>query len=278
MPFPLQQSGYANLVSDYLKYLPLDDELYEFMRRQRSGAGDPILADLREETSALGAAARMQISEEQGDFLGILARLIGVKNASEVGTFTGYSALCVARALPEGGKLLCLDIDDDWTAIARKHWERAGVADRIELRIGPAIEALDQEEPEMTFDFAFIDADKSEYDAYYERILPRIRTHGVILFDNMFWGGMVVDGLSDHPDASSLRSLHAKLATDERIECVLLPIAAGIGGGGIFVAILMFIGNFTPHQAVPMYFFFLARFGLQLFQKWSIFPVGDFSS
>ncbi len=215
-------------MSDYLKYLPLDDELYEFMRRQRSGAGDPILSDLREETAALGDDARMQISEEQGDFLGILARLMGARNALEVGTFTGYSALCVARALPEDGKLLCLDVDDDWTAIAKKHWERAGVADRIELRIGPAIETLDQLASDLTFDFAFIDADKSEYDAYYERILPRIRQNGVILFDNMFWGGMVLEGLSDHQDAQALRELNAKLASDERIECVLLPIADGI--------------------------------------------------
>jgi len=215
-------------VSDYLKYLPLNDELYEFMRRQRSGAGDPVLAALREETAALGDDARMQISEEQGDFLGILARLIGTKNALEVGTFTGYSALCVARALPENGKLLCLDVDDDWTAIAQKHWELAGVADRIELRIGPAIEALDQLAPEMTFDFAFIDADKTEYDAYYELILPRMRTNGVILFDNMFWGGFVLEGLSDHPSAQALRELNAKLASDERVECVLLPIADGI--------------------------------------------------
>ncbi len=228
MPLLLGLARYPNLVSDYLKYLPLDDQLCEFMRRQRSGAGDPILAELRKETASLGDDARMQISEEQGDFLGILARLIGVRNALEVGTFTGYSAICVARALPENGKLLCLDIDDDWTAIAQKHWERAGVADRIELRIGPAIVALDQLAPEMTFDFAFIDADKTEYDAYYERILPRVRPNGVILFDNMFWGGFVLKGSSDHPNAHALRALNAKLASDDRIECVLLPIADGI--------------------------------------------------
>lgn len=215
-------------MTDYLKYLPLNNELYEFMRTQRSGAGDPVLAALRQETASLGDDARMQISEEQGAFLGILARLVGARNAIEVGTFTGYSALCVARALPEQGKLLCLDIDDDWTAIAKRHWERAGVSDRIELRIGPAIEALEQLEIGQEFDFAFIDADKSEYDAYYERILPRIRTNGVILFDNMFWGGMVLEGLSSHPDALALRELNAKLAADERIECVLLPIADGI--------------------------------------------------
>ena len=215
-------------MSEYLKYLPLNDQLYEFMRSHRSGAGDSVLTALREETAALGDDARMQISEEQGDFLGILARLIGARTALEVGTFTGYSALCVARALPKDGKLLCLDIDDDWTAIAKKHWDRAGVANRIELRIGPALEALDQLDPDLTFDFAFIDADKSEYDAYYERILPRIRPNGVILFDNMFWGGFVLEGSSEHPSARAVRELNAKLAADERVECVLLPIADGI--------------------------------------------------
>ncbi|MFP6886107.1 MAG: class I SAM-dependent methyltransferase, partial [Opitutales bacterium] len=135
-------------MGDYLKYLPLTDDLYEFVRRHRSGVGDPILADLRSETVALGDDARMQISEEQGEFMGILVRLIGARHAIEVGTFTGYSALCLARALPKDGKLLCLDVDDDWTAIAKKYWERGGVSARIELRIGPAIETLRKLEPE----------------------------------------------------------------------------------------------------------------------------------
>jgi caffeoyl-CoA O-methyltransferase len=226
--FPSVSLTFAESMSAYLKYLPLNDELYEFMRRQRSGAGDPVLAALREETASLGDDSRMQISEEQGDFLGVLASLMGVRNALEVGTFTGYSALCVARALPEGGKLLCLDFDDDWTAIAKKHWKRAGVNDRIELRIGPAIETLHQLEPDRLFDFVFIDADKTEYDAYYELILPLVRPNGVILFDNMFWGGFVLEGSIDHPSAHALRELNAKLASDERIECVLLPIADGI--------------------------------------------------
>jgi len=215
-------------VSDYLKYLPLNDELYDFMRRQRSGAGDSVLASLREETATLGEDARMQISEEQGQFLYILAKLIGTRNAIEVGTFTGYSALCVARALPEDGKLLCLDVDEEWTPIARKYWELAGVADKVELRLGPAIETLDKLDPDASFDFAFIDADKTEYDSYYERILPRIRPNGLILFDNMLWGGCVLEGLSHHENAKAIRGLNAKLAMDSRIECVLLPIADGI--------------------------------------------------
>ena len=215
-------------MSDYLKYLPLNDELYEFARSHRSGIHDPILTALREETVTLGDDARMQISEEQGQFLYLLAQLIGTRRAIEVGTFTGYSALCVARALPPDGKLLCLDVDDEWTSIARKYWEQAGVVDKVELRIGPAIETLEKLDPDLFFDFAFIDAEKTEYESYYERILPRIRPNGLILFDNMLWGGRVLEGVSDHENAKAIRELNAKLAIDSRIECVLLPFADGI--------------------------------------------------
>tara|TARA_B100000579_G_C22794064_1_gene836105 strand:+ start:358 stop:1023 length:666 start_codon:yes stop_codon:yes gene_type:complete len=215
-------------VSHYLKYLSLNDELYEFARSHRSGIDDPILTALLEETATLGDDARMQISEEQGQFLYLLAQLIGTRRAIEVGTFTGYSALCVARALPPDGKLLCLDIDDEWTSIARKYWKLAGVADKVELCLGPAIEALDKLDPDPSFDFAFIDADKTEYEGYYERILPRVRPNGLILFDNMLWGGRVLEGVSDHENARAIRELNAKLAMDSRIECVLLPIADGI--------------------------------------------------
>ena len=215
-------------MSDYLKYLPLNDELYEFARSHRSGIHDPILTALREETASLGDDARMQISEEQGQFLYLLAQLIGTRRAIEVGTFTGYSALCVARALPPDGKLLCLDVDDEWTSIARKYWEQAGVVDKVELRIGPAIETLEKLDPNLFFDFAFIDADKTEYNSYYELVLPHIRPNGLILFDNMLWGGRVLEGASDHENAKAIRELNAKLATDSRIECVLLPFADGI--------------------------------------------------
>ena len=163
-----------------------------------------------------------------GNFLQSVIKMADARQVVEVGTFTGYSALCLARALPKDGKLLCLDVDDDWTAIAKKYWERGGVSARIELRIGPAIETLRKLEPETTFDFAFIDADKTEYEVYYELILPRIRPNGVILFDNMFWGGLVLEGLSDHPSARAVRELNEKLASDDRVECVLLPIADGI--------------------------------------------------
>ncbi len=215
-------------MSDYLKYLSLNDELYEFARAHRSEIGDPILTALRNETAALGDDARMQISEEQGQFLYLLAQLIGTRRAIEVGTFTGYSALCVARALPHDGKLLCLDIDDKWTSIAGKYWEQAGVTDKVELRIGPAIETLEKLDFETFFDFAFIDADKNEYNSYYELVLPHIRSNGLILFDNMLLGGRVLEGVSDHENAKAIRELNAKLAMDSRIECVLLPIADGI--------------------------------------------------
>lgn len=215
-------------MGDYLKYLPLTDDLYEFVRRHRSGVGDPILADLRSETVALGDDARMQISEEQGEFMGILVRLIGARHAIEVGTFTGYSALCLARALPKDGKLLCLDVDDDWTAIAKKYWERGGVSARIELRIGPAIETLRKLEPETTFDFAFIDADKVNYQGYFQRALDLIRRGGLILVDNVLWSGAVVDPARDDEDTEAIRAFNQARAGDPRISLSLVPIGDGL--------------------------------------------------
>ena len=136
----------------------------------------------------------MQISEDQATFMGILVAAIGAKSAIEVGTFTGLSSLCIARALPPTGRLLCLDQSEEWTAIARKYWAKAGVQDRIELRLGAAIPLLQSLEAGRVFDFAFIDASKTEYDAYYELVLPRVRPNGLILFDNMRWGGRLGRG------------------------------------------------------------------------------------
>ena len=158
----------------------------------------------------------------------LLAAAIGARTAIEVGVFTGYSALCVAQGLPPDGRLICLDMDDDWTAIAKDHWERAGVADKIDLRIGPAIDSLKKLEQELIFDLAFIDADKTEYEAYYELILPRVRQGGLILFDNMLWGGELMDEDLDHPSGLALNALNQKLTDDSRVENVLLPVADGI--------------------------------------------------
>jgi caffeoyl-CoA O-methyltransferase len=210
------------------KYLALTESLHRYLCRQRSDASDLVLEALREETAALGDEARMQISEEEGAFLSILTAAIGAKSAIEVGTFTGYSSICIARGLGADGRLLCLDASEEWTAIARSHWQAAGVADRIELRLGPALASLDALEADQTFDLAFIDADKLEYDAYFERLLPRIRPNGVILFDNMPWGGRLVNPGENDGSGRALDALNRKLASDPRVETVLLPVADGI--------------------------------------------------
>jgi caffeoyl-CoA O-methyltransferase len=211
-----------------LKYLTLNDSLYRYLCNSRSHACDPLLQSLRKETAALGDISRMQISEEQGAFMQLLVAAIGARSVIEVGTFTGYSSLCMARALPGDGRLICIDQNQEWTDIARKYWTRASVQDRIELRLGPAIALLQQLEPELTFDLAFIDAEKTEYDAYYELVLPRIRPNGLILFDNMLWGGRLGAEPIKEPGGRAIDALNHKLANDPRVESVLLPIADGI--------------------------------------------------
>lgn len=211
------------------KYVSLNDRRYRYLCRCRSDAGDPLLQELRAETAALGKeVAKCQISDDQGTFLSILVAAAGVKSAIEVGTFTGYSSFCIARALPPKGKLLCLDASEEWTAIARKYWVKAGLQNRIELRLGPAIDRLKQLERGLTFDFAFIDAAKTEYDAYYELLLPRIRRNGLILFDNMLWAGRLGAGPVKEATGRAIDALNHKLAGDPRVEAVLLPVADGI--------------------------------------------------
>src|SRR4029077_3118320 len=148
--------------------------------------------------------------------------------ALELGTFTGYSSICIARALRPGGKLICFDQSEEWTSIARKYWHKAGLEDRIELRLGAAIPMLQQLEPGLTFDFAFVDAEKTEYDAYYELVLRRMRQNGLILFDNMLWGGGLGKGPIREPSGIAIDRLNRKLASDPRVEAVLLPFADGI--------------------------------------------------
>ncbi len=210
------------------KFLSLDDRLYAYLCRCRSDYADPLLRDLREETAALGEVSSCQISDEQGTFLSILVSAMGAQKAIEVGTFTGYSAICIARALSPNGKLICLDQNADWTAIAKKYWARAGLLDRIELRLGAAVPTLQRLEPGLTFDFAFIDADKAEYETYYELILPRVRPNGLILFDNMLWGGRLGGDPPKERNGQAIDALNRKLARDRRIEMVLLPVADGI--------------------------------------------------
>lgn len=209
------------------KYVALDERLYEYLLNCRSDAKDPLLADLRTETARLGEVSVCQISDEQGAFLSILVGALGVRSALEIGTFTGYSSLCIARAMPRDGKLICVDQSKEWTDVARKHWKKAGLEHRIDLRLGPAIPTLKNLEPGLDFDFVFIDAEKTQYEAYYELVLPRVRSNGLILFDNMLSAGRVGNGTQD-PVVRAIDALNHKLATDKRVEAVLVSIADGI--------------------------------------------------
>jgi caffeoyl-CoA O-methyltransferase len=175
-----------------------------------------------------GRAAGMQIGDDQAVLMEMLVRAMGATRAVEIGTFTGYSALAVARGLAPGGRLLCCDVSQEWTSIARAAWQDAGVADRIELRIGPGLETLRSLPPGEQFDFAFIDADKTGYPEYYEEVLTRLRPGGLMLFDNMLQGGHVADDRTGDDDVAAIRSLNDAIAADPRVKVVLLPIGDGV--------------------------------------------------
>jgi caffeoyl-CoA O-methyltransferase len=195
------------------------------------GHGNPPDAEqvaLIEETRALGPIAGMQIAPEQGAFLTLLTRLVGARYAVEVGTFTGYSALCIARGLPADGRLLCCDVSEEWTAIARRAWARAGVAERIELRLAPGADTLRSLPKEETIDLAFVDADKPGYPVYYEEILARLRPNGVLLVDNVLWDGRVVQPDANDDNTKAIRAFNDMVAADDRVEAVMLPIADGL--------------------------------------------------
>ncbi len=210
------------------KYVALTDPLYDYIVRHRSRIDDPVLAALRAETESLGDVARMLISPEQGDFLTILTKLLDVRCAIEVGTFTGYSSICLARGLAAGGRLFCFDVNAEWTAIAQRYWEKEGLAGRIELQLGDAKEKLPRWEPPEPLDLAFIDADKPGYDTYYELLLPKMKSNGLFIFDNMVWGGRVIEKPLTDPDGLAIDRLNSKLASDARVESVLLPVADGL--------------------------------------------------
>jgi len=190
---------------------------------------DGVLRELAEATSSkMGGLAGMQIAPEQGAFMTLLGRLVGARQAIEVGTFTGYSALCLARGLPEDGKLICCDISEEFTNVGRPYWEKAGVADRIDLRIGPAADTLRALPEERVFDLAFIDADKPSYAVYLEELLKRIRPNGVILVDNVLWGGSVVDDERQDENTTAIRAFNDLALEDPRVEGVMLPISDGL--------------------------------------------------
>ncbi len=188
---------------------------------------DEVLRSLVDETVRLGGVSGMQVAPEQGLLLTLLTRAMGARRAVEVGTFTGYSALCIARGLAEGGRLTCCDVSEEWTDIGRRHWEAAGVADRIDLVLGPAAETLARLEDEPV-DLCFVDADKEGYATYWDLLVPRVRPGGVLLVDNVLWSGRVLDPGQDDPDTLAIRAFNEKVAADDRVEVVLLPIADGL--------------------------------------------------
>jgi caffeoyl-CoA O-methyltransferase len=188
---------------------------------------DDLQRRLIEETAGLGRIAGMQIAPEQGAFMTILTRAIGATRAVEVGTFTGYSALAIARGLPDDGHLLCCDVSEEWTSIGRRYWDEAGVGARIELRLGPAVETLATLPEGETIDLAFIDADKPNYPNYYEALLPRLRRNGLILVDNVLWGGRIVD-TDDDENTKALQAFNDLVAGDDRVDVVMLPISDGL--------------------------------------------------
>lgn len=207
----------------------LTDSLYEYMT-DVSLRESPLLLALREETSELTQRA-MQISPEQGQFMALLARLTGARRCLEVGVFTGYSSLVTALALPDDGSIVACDVSEEWTAVARRYWREAGVAHKIELRLAPATETLDDllaQGRAGTFDFAFIDADKTNYLAYYERTLALLRTGGLALVDNTLWSGRVADPEVADADTVALRHFNEVLHRDERIDLSLLPLGDGL--------------------------------------------------
>lgn len=209
--------------------LSVTDRLYDYLSTHSLRESD-VLRRLREETSRM-PMGRMQISPEQGQFMSLLVRLMGASRTLEVGVFTGYSSLCIAQALPEGGRHVACDVSAEWTSIGQRYWQEAGVADRIDLRLAPAVTTLDAllaEGAENSFDFAFIDADKLNYDAYYERALRLVRPGGLIAIDNVLWGGSVADPSDQDADTRAIRDLNDKIHRDPRVDMSLLPLGDGV--------------------------------------------------
>jgi caffeoyl-CoA O-methyltransferase len=209
--------------------LALDEDLHAYLVAHGSKPDD-LTAELIEETQrALGGAAGMQISPEQAAFFTVLAKVTGVRQGVEVGTFTGLSSLAVARGMAPEGKLICFDISEEYTSIARRYWDRAGVADRVELRIGPAVEGLRELPEEPHLDWVFIDADKENYAAYWEALVPRVRSGGLLAVDNVLWSGRVLDPPADRDSSTAaIVAFNDMVVADKRVEPVMLPIGDGL--------------------------------------------------
>jgi caffeoyl-CoA O-methyltransferase len=211
-----------------IRTLPVTAELVDYAVAHGSWPVDDVLADLQEETAALGPVAGMQIGPDQGQLLTLLTRMVDARRAVEVGTFTGYSSLCIARGLAGDGSLLCCDLNEEWTALARRAWDRAGLADRIELRLGPALDTLRALPAEPHVDLAFIDADKGGYIDYWNELVPRVRAGGLLLADNVLWSGAIMDPAVTDANAVALRAFNDMVAADDRVEVAVLVAFDGL--------------------------------------------------
>jgi caffeoyl-CoA O-methyltransferase len=213
--------------------VPVTPELHAYIL-SHSTARDAVQESLIARTAELGEVARFQIAPEQGILLTMLVQLAQAKLAVEIGTFTGYSSICIARGLAEGGKLICCDISEEWTAIAREAWESAGLTERMDLRIGRALDTINALPQEEHIDFAFVDADKEPYWDYYSALITRVRPGGILAFDNVFRRGDVVDsrraeaGKDGDPDPEALHAFNGRLVADERVDVVMVPFADGL--------------------------------------------------
>jgi caffeoyl-CoA O-methyltransferase len=194
-----------------------------------STAQDDVLSRLAEETrTSFGDSSGMQITADEGALLTMLVRLTGARSAVEVGTFTGYSSICIARGLAEGGRLLACDVSGEWTDLARRYWAEAGVAERIELRLAPAAETLAALPDDDTIDFAFVDADKESYPTYYEELVSRLRPGGLVVLDNVLLGGTVFDHAEQGERVTAMRTVNDRVAADDRVDVVMLPLRDGV--------------------------------------------------
>lgn len=210
------------------KITALTQDLYRYMIGHRS-AEDQVLTDLRRETlRTVSDKAGMMISEEQGILLRMLVAAVAPKLVVEVGTFTGYSALCMAQALPKGGRVLCCDVSDEWTSVGKPYWRRAGVAHRIDLRIAPALETIRSLPANEEVDFAFLDADKCNYVQYFEAIVPKLRTNGLIAADNVLWHNWSMDAHNQDPETVGIREFNEHVLRDDRVETVMLHVGDGL--------------------------------------------------
>jgi caffeoyl-CoA O-methyltransferase len=211
-----------------MRSFPVTDVVRSYAVAHGAWRPDTVVRDLQAETDGLGDAAGMQIGDDQGQLLTMLALLTGARRAVEVGTFTGYSSLCIARGLAEGGSLLCCDVSEAWTDIGRRAWASAGLADRIELRIGPALDTLRALPATADIDLVFIDADKPGYADYWAELVPRVRPGGLLLADNVLWSGHVTDPEITDANTTALRAFNDLVAADDRVDTVLLTAFDGL--------------------------------------------------